>query len=88
MGALVLRQNAERTYEFETGRKCEQPFATTVDAGDAFMVSQDESVVVLDTGATANLVCFRWLARHSRVLERHGIPWVSTYPPQRKIPLW
>ena len=42
--------------------------------------AQNDSVVILDTGATANLVCFSWLARHNRTLERHEVPRVTTYP--------
>ena len=29
---------------------------------------------MLDTGATANLVCFSWIARQNRALARRGIP--------------
>ena len=49
------------------------------------MVSREDSVVVLDTGATANLVCFSWLAHHNRILERRGIPRVSTYPSKARF---
>ena len=37
-------------------------------------------MVVLDTGTTADLVCFDWLARQNRILERQGVPGVTTYP--------
>ena len=43
------------------------------------MVSQEDSVVVLDTGAAANLVCSSWLAHRNSILKRHGIPKVATY---------
>ena len=54
-------------------------------AGGAFVISQEYSVVVLDTGAAANLVCFRSLAHHNRILERRGIPRVTTYPSQARF---
>ena len=37
-------------------------------------------MVVLNPGATANLVCSRWPARHNRILDWRGIPRVTTYP--------
>ena len=37
-------------------------------------------MIVLDTGATANLVCFSWLARLNRILKRRGIPRAATHP--------
>ena len=49
------------------------------------MVSQEDSAVVLDTGARANLVRFSWLQRHNRILERRGIPRVTTYPSQARF---
>ena len=53
--------------------------APQVDAGDSFLASQEDSVEVLNTGATANLVCISWPARHNRILDRHGIPRIATY---------
>ena len=38
-----------------------------------------DSVAVLDIGATANLICFRWLERHNRLQAKRGYPKVSTY---------
>ena len=46
--------------------------------GEFFSVSQADTVVVLGTGAAANLVCPRWLARHNRILEKRGIQRAST----------
>ena len=46
---------------------------------------RDDSVVVLDTGATANLVCFRWLSHHNSLLEQQGLPRVLTYPAQARF---
>ena len=44
------------------------------------MVSRASSVVVLDAGATANLVCRAWVANHSLFLERLGMEEVHLYP--------
>ena len=44
------------------------------------MVSQGESAVELNTGATDILVCFRWLARRNRLFEKCGIQRAPTYP--------
>ena len=43
------------------------------------------SVAVLETRATANIVCFGRLGRHNRILERRGIPRVTTYPSKVKF---
>ena len=53
---------------------------STIDLGGEFVVSPASSVVVLDTGATANLVCRQWLANHNRFLERQGIEKAHLYP--------
>ena len=42
--------------------------------------AKDESVVILDTGATANLVRLQWLRRHNGLLASRGFPEVSTFP--------
>ena len=73
----VLDQKAERLKIEETESDCEQSLSATLDMGGLFLVSKDESVVVLDTGATANLVCFQ---HHNRLLGRSGLQRVSTYP--------
>ena len=75
-----MDQKAESAGESETGSKCEQSFVTTVDAGDASLVSQEDCVAALDTGATAYLLHFSLLARLNRILERRGIPRITTYP--------
>ena len=54
--------------------KCEQSLAASVVAGDLFLVSQEDSVVLSDTGAAATLARFGWLAHHNRILARRGIP--------------
>ena len=33
----------------------------------------------LDTGAAADLVCFKWLERHNEISERYGVPRGQAY---------
>ena len=40
----------------------------------------DDSVAVLGSGATANLVRFKWLENRNSHLQKAGIPHVSTFP--------
>ena len=80
METPVFPQQAASVIESGTGSKIEQSFVTTVDVGEAHVVSQADSLVVLDTGATGNLVRFSWLANRSSTLVRHGIPRINTYP--------
>ena len=42
-------------------------------------------MVILDTGATAILVRFRWLNRHNSTSGKVGLPRVSIYPAQARI---
>ena len=63
----------------------EQSFSTSLDSGCQLICMRNDSVVVLDTGATANLVCFRWLAHHNTLLEQQGISRVPTYPAQARF---
>ena len=76
----VLPQQAESASESETGSKCEQSLVTAVDAREAPLASQMDSVVALDTGATANLVRRSWLAHRNSILGNNGFPKVTTYP--------
>ena len=57
----------------------EHSFTTSLEADCPIFYSEDESVVILDTGATVNLVCFQWLRLHNELLARRGVPKVSTY---------
>ena len=63
----------------------EQSFSTSLDPGCQLVCMRDDSVVVLDTGATANLACFRWLSRRNSLLEQKGFPRVLTYPAQARF---
>ena len=83
METPFLPRRVESVGESEAGSKCEQSLVTTVDAGDVFVASKEDSVAALETGATADLLRFSWLARHKRILERRGIPRVTSYPSKR-----
>ena len=67
------------------GGQIEQSFSTSLESGFQLVCIQDDSVVVVDTGATANLVCFRWLRHHNSLLALNGLPRVSTYPAQARF---
>ena len=43
------------------------------------MVSESDTAVVLDTGAPANLACFRGLEPRNRIVQPKGYPRVTTY---------
>ena len=77
METPVSARRADRIEEGETEGKCEQAFAAAMDMGELFLISQEHSV---DTGATANLVCPRWLAHHNQLLEKYGLQQESTHP--------
>ena len=68
----------------KAGSECEQAPSTTLDAGGLFLVSKEDSAGALDTGAAANLVCFRWLERRNQLLERRGYQRGTTYPSEAR----
>ena len=51
----------------------ENSFPATLELGGHFAATQSESVVALDTGATANLVCRKWLGNHNLFLGIQGV---------------
>ena len=57
----VSAQKAEHVGSEETRDECEHSFPTTSDSGGLCLASDEDSAEELDTGATADLVCFRWL---------------------------
>ena len=61
-------------------RKNERSFSSTLEVGGQFVCVHDDSVGELETGATANLVCFKWLGNHNSHLQKTGILQVRTYP--------
>ena len=85
METPVPPQTAGSIGDAETEGMCEQSFATSVEGGGLFLVSQEDTAVVSDTSATANLVCLSWLARRNRILGRREIPRVTTYPSQARF---
>ena len=64
----------------EGNGQCEQSFSTALEACSQLVCTREESVGILDAGATANLVCFRRLRHHNSMMGQVGLPRVSTYP--------
>lgn len=58
----------------------EHSFVTSLSKGRPILYAHNDSVVIMDTGATANLVCFNWLSHHKYLLARRGLPKVDSYP--------
>ena len=58
----------------------EHSFATSLKAGRPVFYAQNESVVILDAEAAANLVCFQWLRRHNELLAQRGLTKVVSFP--------
>ena len=61
-------------------KSAERSFTTSLKADCPIFYAQNESVVILDTGATANLVCSNWLSHRNELLTRRGLPKVASYP--------
>ena len=80
----VLAQEAGRLDSEETKSEREQ-FLSPTSGARGSLLAPDEDSVVLETGATANFVCFRQLERHNRPLEKKGCQKVSTYPPSARF---
>ena len=57
----------------------EQSFITSLRVSDHIAYASNDSVVILDTGATANLICFRWLDHHNSILRQWGLEKVTPY---------
>ena len=62
-------------------RSHENSFSTSLELGGQFAATQSDSVVALDTGATANLACRKWLVANgywsdnrNLFLERKALP--------------
>ena len=85
MDTPVSAQQAEHLNCEGTKSDYEPPFATTLDAGRLFLVSEEDSVLVLDSGFTANLVCFRWLEHRNRLLEEKGCQKASPDPSAARV---
>ena len=61
-------------------RSRENSFSTILELGGQFAATQSESVVVLDTGLTANSVSYNWLGSLNLFLEEKGIAKAAPYP--------
>ena len=51
-----------------------------METGGQFGLAYGGGVVVLDTGATANLACSTWLNNRNSYLHKMGFPKVNPYP--------
>ena len=51
-----------------------------MEAGGQFAAPSSESVVALGIGATANLVCRKWLENHNPFLDKRGLEKAVPYP--------
>ena len=83
--AILMETSPAETKSDQSERKeansdNEQSPATALDVGGLFLVSESESVAVLDTGATANHARFRGLEHHNRISQRRGYLPATTYP--------
>ena len=56
-----------------------------MELGGQFVCVRDDSVVVLATGATANLVRFKWLGNHNSYLRKMGFPKGAPYPAMARL---
>ena len=64
---------------------CEQSISTTSEAGSQLLRMREGRVVISDTGATADLVCLRWLIHHNSRPEKMGRPPGATYPAKARF---
>ena len=55
-------------------------FTTSLTEDRPVFYARNDSVAILDTGATANLKCSNWLSRRNELLFRRGLPKVASYP--------
>ena len=85
MGTPVSAWKVEHLERGGAPGACEQFFSTSMGMGNWFWVPADDSVLVLDAGPTANLVCFRWLEHRNRLLEQHGFQRASAYPSKARF---
>ena len=69
----------------ESSGSCEQSFLPTLEDGSQLICMKEDSVVILDTGATANLVCFRRSTQNNSLLSKLGLPRVATSPAQARF---
>ena len=78
---------AEQPEGEETKNEYGQSFLATLDAGGLVLASDSESVVVLDAGAAASLICFRRLERRNCISQRNDYQKASTHPSSARFRL-
>ena len=61
-------------------RSHENSFPATLELGGRFATAQSESAVALDTGATANLVCYKWPETRNSFSGKRGFAKAAPYP--------
>ena len=61
------------------GLQCASSSSASTAPHVSLLMQSDEKDAVLDTGATANLACFKWLQRHNTLLVKNGTP-AAAYP--------
>ena len=74
MGAPLTVGPSDKSVPGGPERSHGKSFPTTLEIGGQFAISNSDSVVLLDTGATANLVCFKWLENRKIFLRKMGFP--------------
>ena len=85
MEAPISAQDNRSSMKAEARGSCEQSFSTKLDPGSQPLEPGEDSVVVSDTGATANLARFPWSDNRKLLLEKHGSPRVSTHPARARF---
>ena len=80
MDAPASAQKVVHRGRDETSGAREQSVCSSMDMGNLFLVSSEDKVVVLDSGAAANLGSFRRLERRNSLLEQHGSQRASAFP--------
>ena len=65
MDSPISVQNDRYQGELDQKGNCEQSCSATLDLGGQFVCVRKASVVVLDTGAAANLFRLKWIANHN-----------------------
>ena len=56
-----------------------------MEVGDQFVRAHGHSVVALETGANASLVCLKWSQNRDSHLQQVGIPKVRTNPTKTRL---
>ena len=76
----ISAHDDESALNAEGTSNCEKSSSATLDMGGQWPCMGAESSVALKTGAAAKLARFWRLAYRNKLLEKHGLSRVSTYP--------